>query len=58
MANSIEDEEAIDPKKHLIQLDLAVYDQNQWNKIVVDIMKAKLGNSDVMSCEERLSHAI
>ena len=33
--------EAIDPNKHLLQIDLAIYDQAQWDKIMYQIEEVK-----------------
>jgi len=66
-------QEEIDPSQHLLQLDLAIYDETQWQKIMADvatwrshkIWNVVLGEKDkkaseygLMTCEERLSHAI
>lgn len=31
----------LDPNKHLLQLDLAIYDQSQWDKIMYQIEEVK-----------------
>ena len=48
----------VNPNKHLIQIDLAVYDEIQWQKMMFDVEQQKLGLENTMSCSERLSHAI
>ena len=66
------DKDAMDANKHLIQIDLAIYDEAQWQKMLheIEVVKTlkqmdreeqeatKWGSFSPMSCEERLSHAI
>ena len=36
------DDPMLDMNKHLIQIDLAIYDELQWQKIMLDVEKTKL----------------
>ena len=62
MTNHHLDPEMMDINKHLLQIDLAVYDELQWNKIMHEIELVQKFKDDInfepMSCQERLSHAI
>lgn len=70
MEEEVTDTAAMDPNQHLITIDLAVYDEVQWQKVMHDqdmktsmqkAIDSGVGHHDSykpMSCHERLSHAI
>lgn len=43
------DDPMLDMNKHLIQIDLAIYDELQWQKIMLDVEKAKLIRASELS---------
>lgn len=51
----------IDPNVHLTQIDLAIYDQTGFRKVMLDAFSSGhsfLKSLKQMTCEERLSHAL